>query len=152
MLAVTSIIRRCYHSVNTILLTSYTPKSDLWSKNVSTFLVKVWLLIVSLIFRTAITLQKHAKNQASANTNMQTQFTSSTKLAHVDWSTVSECSIFRVKHCEKAIGPADVHHVSGGMATTLHVRIPRTYQNQIPTVPWLAIPNHCLWWLTASFA
>jgi len=83
--AVTSIIRQCYHSVNTISLTSHTSKCDLWSKNDSTFFVKVWLLIVSPIFRTAVMLQ-----------------------------------------------------------------IPHTYQNQIQTVPWLVIPNHCLWWLTAS--
>jgi len=123
MLAVTTIIRQCYLSVNTISLTSHTSKCDLWSKNDSTFLVKVWLLIVAPIFRTAVTLQKHAKYQAGANTNMQTQFTSYGKSAHVDWSTVAECSIFRVKQCKKATGPADVHHAPGGMAITLHVRI-----------------------------
>jgi hypothetical protein len=142
-LAVTSITRRCYHSVNTISLTSHTSKCDLWSKNDSTFLVTVWLLIVSLIFRTAVTLLKHAKYRAAANTNMQTQL-SSGKFAHVDWSTVAECSIFRVSHFKKAIGSADVHHATGGMAITLHIWIPRTYQNQIQTVPRLAIPNHCL--------
>jgi hypothetical protein len=149
MLGVTSIIRRCYHCVSTISLTSHTSKCDLWSKNDSAFLVKVWLLIVSLIFRTAVTLRKHAKYQAGANTNKQTRFTSSGELAHVDWSTVAECSIFRVKHCKKAIGSAEVHHVTGGMAITLHVWIPCTYQNQIQIVLWLAIPNPCLWWLIA---
>jgi len=149
MLVVTSTIRPCYHS-NTISLTSHTSKCDLRSKNGSNFLMKVWVPIVSLIFRTAPTPQKHAKYQAGANTNMQiiVHFTSSGRLAHDDWSTVAECYIFRVKHCEKAIGPADVHHATGSMTITLHVWILRNYQNQIQTVPWLAIPNHCLWWLT----
>jgi hypothetical protein len=60
-------------------------------------------------------------------------FTSSEKLAHDDWSTVAECSIFKGQ--AKAIGPADVHHATGSMAITLHAWILRNYQTQIQIVP-----------------